>query len=238
MIQRCAWCKAKIRDLGGDGGKVSDGICQGCRKEKFPETLRTVQENAAAIVCESRKGRELLSMKNLKSRLRKLVVLLALSAAPCVSFAGADPAILPNKPLPQGKVRTENKEFWIEAGALGTAWTMDTVSTSETFAANSRRYETGGLFNGSRSVGKIMGAWAAIDVAAAVTAYEWKEHVHNKYLHPLWRVPMIVGTIGHEKAAAGNWSLRNSPPDSSIVSDPPVRQTVPAPVRVPGKIQR
>ena len=46
---------------------------------------------------------------------------------------------------------------------------------------------------------KVMGAWAAVDVGAAAAAYEWKKHVHNRYLHPLWRVPMFVGTIGHDQ---------------------------------------
>lgn len=70
MIQVCAWCKTTIRDLGGEAGKseapgpldesgrktgrsdkeTSDGICLDCRKEFFPETLRSVREQAAKLV--------------------------------------------------------------------------------------------------------------------------------------------------------------------------------------------
>jgi hypothetical protein len=59
MILKCAWCNETMKDLGGRGGKDSHGICHECREKYFPETLRTVRENAAAIILESRKGREL-----------------------------------------------------------------------------------------------------------------------------------------------------------------------------------
>jgi hypothetical protein len=139
--------------------------------------------------------------------MKRLLLLVALCALPC--FAG-ETAILPDKPEPQvqAKVRMADREFWIEAGALGTAWTLDAISTHSAFSANPTRHEEGGLFNGSRSVGKIMGAWAAVDIGATVAAYEWKKHVKNRYLHPLWRVPMLVGTIGHDRAAIGNWTLK------------------------------
>jgi hypothetical protein len=175
--------------------------------------------------------------------MKRLLFIFVVFSAPC--FA-ANTAILPDKPEPQyqAKVHTANREFWIEAGALGTAWTLDTVSTHNAFAANSTRHEAGYLFKGSRSVPKIMGAWAAVDIGAAVAAYEWKKHVKNRYLHPLWRVPMLVGTMEHDQAAAGNWTLRDAPvevtnsqPDLNTVSDPRVRQSVLEPLRVPRTIR-
>jgi hypothetical protein len=139
--------------------------------------------------------------------MKRFLLLFVILSAPC--FA-ADPSILPDKPEPRyaaGKVHTADREYWIEAGAFATAWTLDTVSTHDAFAVSTTRHENGGLFNGSRSVPKIMGAWAAVDIGAAVTAYEWKKHVKNRYLHPLWRVPMLVGTFGHDRSAIQNWSL-------------------------------
>ena len=178
--------------------------------------------------------------------MKRLLLLIALCAGPC--FAG-ETAILPEKPQPQQHLDAPvtGREFWIEAGALGTAWTLDTISTHAAFAGSPTRHEEGGLFNGSRSVPKIMGAWAAVDIGAAVAAYEWKKHVKNRYLHPLWRVPMLVGTMGHDRAAIGNFSLgkgigvdqavMNFQVDSSTVSGPRVRQTGPSPVRAPRTIQ-
>jgi hypothetical protein len=107
---------------------------------------------------------------------------------------------LPKKPEP-----TINTEFKIEAVVMGAAWLADTVSTHDWIRACPTCVETGGLFNGSRSTPKIMGAWAAVDIGSGVLAYEWKKHVHNKYLHPLWRIPMIIRTEGHTSAAIGNW---------------------------------
>lgn len=144
--------------------------------------------------------------------MKRLTLILLFFLWPCMAITAraADPLILPDKPQPQpsGKIRNaEDREFWIEAGALGSAWTLDTISTHDSFAAKSSRYEIGGFFNGSRSVPKIMGAWAAVDVGAVVVSYEWKKHVRNRYLHPLWRVPLLVGTVEHDRAAVANWSL-------------------------------
>lgn len=63
MILQCAWCHETITNFveaTGDAGKkparwkekdgVMDGICLDCRKSYFPETMRTVQENAQATL--------------------------------------------------------------------------------------------------------------------------------------------------------------------------------------------
>lgn len=54
----CAWCKGTIKDSVGNVASVSHGICAECRLKNFPETLRTVQENAQTIMLAARKGRE------------------------------------------------------------------------------------------------------------------------------------------------------------------------------------
>lgn len=68
----CAWCKKEIvwfregnqserrEDQKAPskgrfcGEIVSDGICADCRKKHFPETLRTVQENAQELIAQFR----------------------------------------------------------------------------------------------------------------------------------------------------------------------------------------
>jgi hypothetical protein len=127
------------------------------------------------------------------------------------SFA-ADPSVLPDKPVPVEKPRTADREFLIEAGSMGAAWTFDAVTTHDVFAANAGYHEVGNFFPGSRSTAKVMGAWAAVDVAAAVVAYEWKGHVKNRYLHPLWRVPMALRATDHVQAGIGNVRLLGNVP--------------------------
>jgi hypothetical protein len=58
MTQICAWCKKEIRDLGGEEG-ISDGLCLDCRKKHFPETLRSVREQAEALVAKDAPQRNL-----------------------------------------------------------------------------------------------------------------------------------------------------------------------------------
>jgi hypothetical protein len=124
---------------------------------------------------------------------------------------------LPTKPEPVKREKTINREFILDTSALAAGWTMDTISTSQRFNQCDQQYgtrlgiqpncfESGGMFNGTRSTAKIMGADAAIDIAAVVFSYEWKKHVHNRYLHPLWRVPLLALSVGHTQAAIGNWT--------------------------------
>jgi hypothetical protein len=123
---------------------------------------------------------------------------------PC--FAQSVSQNLPDKPQPAGRVA--DREFWAEAGAMGAAWTADTITTAHDFSQSPLDHEGGYLFNGSRSTAKVMGAWAAVDVGAAVAAYEWKKHVHNRYLHPLWRVPMAFMAVNHNEAMIHNLTTK------------------------------
>jgi hypothetical protein len=138
----------------------------------------------------------------------KTILILILALVPIASYADELPEhIAPSKPKPAHIV---NAEFRLETAALAGAWIADTITTHNNFANIPGSTETGLFFNGSRGGGtaKIMGAWAAVDVAAVVASYEWKKRVHNKYLHPLWRVPLIVGTIGHATSAMNNPNTR------------------------------
>jgi hypothetical protein len=71
MIVMCAWCKTESNvkseieapgPLGESGKKKgrslgkADGICADCRAEYFPETLRTVQENAQALLAQFKRA--------------------------------------------------------------------------------------------------------------------------------------------------------------------------------------
>lgn len=137
---------------------------------------------------------------------------------------------LPDKPVPVIHVYDESREFKIEAAALTTAWLLDTISTAQRFnwcnKGNGFVYaeqtigatytvsdwyqprcsESGGLFDGTRDTAKIMGAWAAVDVGAIGASYLWKRYVHNRWVHWAWRVPLLIGTAGHTRAATGNWA--------------------------------
>ena len=97
-----------------------------------------------------------------------------------------------------------DKEFWLSTAVVAASWSADTATTAQSFARCRTCVENGGLFNGSRSTPKIMGAWAAVDIGAVVLSYELKQHVHNGYIHPLWRVPLYVRIEGHTQAALHN----------------------------------
>lgn len=114
---------------------------------------------------------------------------------------------LPFKPRPQ----PAGKEYWFFVGAMGTAWTFDTIATHQNYVDSPYAREGGALFAGSRSTPKIMATWGAVDFGAAVLALEWKRHVHNRYLGPLWRVPMMWRSEEHARAAFGNWGLSANP---------------------------
>lgn len=102
-----------------------------------------------------------------------------------------------------------DREFKIEAATFAAAWTADTITTHYWVTHCPNCVEGGGLWNGSRSTPKIMASWALVDVAAVIVSYEWKKRVTNRYLHPLWRVPMLVGSEEHTRSSIHN--LRNLP---------------------------
>ena len=133
----------------------------------------------------------------------RLTILMLTFAVPALA---AENAILPDKPEPQGRV-VADRDFWIEAGAVGAAWTADAVSTHDLFATHANAYEGGGLFNGSRSTAKVMAAWAGVDMGMGFAAYEWKNHVRNRYLHPLWRAFLVAPITWHIQAAQHNFAL-------------------------------
>jgi hypothetical protein len=124
-----------------------------------------------------------------------------------VSVTARANGILPDAPVPVKHV-VADREFWFYTAGVGVAWAMDTASTAQTFGRCPICKEGGYFFTGSRSVPKVMGAWAGVDIAFVVASYEWKKHVHNKYLHPLWRVFPAQRIVAHTEGAVGNWSIR------------------------------
>lgn len=118
--------------------------------------------------------------------------------------------VLPDKPQPRPAAaeRVADVPYWMEVGIMAAAWTADANSTHQALSQNSGNVEMGPLLHGSRSTVKIMGAWAAVDLGAAVAGYEWKKHVHNRVLHPLWHVFMVERIVGHANSAASNWGAR------------------------------
>lgn len=138
--------------------------------------------------------------------LKHIIIVGVLAAA--FTLSASAQSLLPDKPSPSPVHRPERagREFWIDASALAAAWTLDTISTAQVFAHCRTCSEGGGLFNGERSTAKSQAAWGGVDVASAILAYEWKRRVHNKWLHPLWRVPMLIRTAEHTEAAGVNWT--------------------------------
>lgn len=133
----------------------------------------------------------------------RILVFLTLFSVPCWAQD------LPDKPQP----RTVDKTFLIEAGAMAAAWTADTVSTHQIFSESPYYHEMGYFSPGSRNTAKIMGEWAIVDVGAAVAAYEWKKHVHNRYLHPLWHGFMLQRIEAHTVGGAiHNWTYPDPRP--------------------------
>lgn len=135
----------------------------------------------------------------------------------------AQPAIQPASPFAVARFSRDSKrvvdrEFAIEFAALVGAWTVDTISTHGWIADCSACAEIGGLARGSRSTLKIMGENALVDAGLVLVAYEWKQRVHNKYLHPLWRVPMAFGTQGHVRAIIHNLNLPSALPAPALVT--------------------
>lgn len=144
-----------------------------------------------------------------------LLFLYLFFGSPC--FAQSFSQNLPDKPQPQPAGHVADREFWAEAGLMGAAWTADTITTHQMFAANPYTQEGGILANGSRSTPKVMGEWAAVDLGSAIVAYEWKKHVRNRYLHPLWHVFMLQRVASHSEGAANNLSLPSAPLTINIV---------------------
>lgn len=111
---------------------------------------------------------------------------------------------LPDKPKP-----VIDREFKIQVISLGAAYTFDVLSTKHWLAncpqTNLKCVERGYFGNGTRSMPKITLELAAFDGAMVVLAYEWKKHVRNKYLHPLWRIPMLYQVQAHTMAAVGSY---------------------------------
>lgn len=135
----------------------------------------------------------------------KLMIVLLL-AVPVL--ADELPAKVESITKPAGRVHYANKEYWLYVAALGTAWTMDTVSTHDVFSRYQNVHEGGVFFTGTRDTPKIMGAYALFDFGCAVGSYEMKRHIHNRYLHPLWRLPMLWQTGQHLDGSISNWQLK------------------------------
>jgi len=103
---------------------------------------------------------------------------------------------------------------------MAAAWTADTVSTHYAFAANPDHHEVGWFFTGSRATAEPSAAWAAVDAGAVVAAYEWKKHVHNRYLHPIWHVFMLQRIVAHSEGTAGNVAAASNAAETKPRHDP------------------
>jgi len=136
----------------------------------------------------------------------KLTIVLAVLLAPIAArgqtecFRDCDS---PERPVYDRPAKPEpviNREFVADASVMAAAWAADAIHTRSYLSGGTYRHESGAFFPGSRNTAAIMGAWAAVDLGAAVLGYEWKRHVSNRYLHPLWRLPMLIRAGEHVQA--------------------------------------
>lgn len=101
--------------------------------------------------------------------------------------------------------QTVNKEFIVDTSVMAGAWTLDTIATHWSFDHCAGCVEAGGFFNGTRKTAPIAAAWGGVDVAAVVLSYEWKRHVTNRYIHWLWRAPLLYRSEAHLQGGIGNF---------------------------------
>jgi hypothetical protein len=129
----------------------------------------------------------------------KYAILAVLLLAPLgLRAQGPVGSILPDNPKPK---TDRTLEFKLQVAGMTASWAADFATTRRAFEQCPNCTEQGGLFNGSRNTLKIMGAWALVDAGCAIGALEWKRHVGNRYLHPLWRVPMLTRMALHANGA-------------------------------------
>jgi hypothetical protein len=112
-------------------------------------------------------------------------------------------------PMKSLNPKVVNREFLMDVSAVVVGWTLDGISTHVVFEHH--HYEIGYFFPGTESTWKPQLAWAGVDVAAVVLGYEWKKRVHNRFLNPLWRAPILDRAAEHTQAAVHNWRIKLSP---------------------------
>jgi hypothetical protein len=110
--------------------------------------------------------------------------------------------------VPPAFSQTADREFKIEAAALVASNLADTVSTAQAFHRCSTCIEANRWYGGDRNMTKISLSSLAIDLGVASLSYEWKRHIHNRWLHPLWRAGLILQTESHTQAAIHNWRTK------------------------------
>jgi hypothetical protein len=131
--------------------------------------------------------------------MRKLILIAIAILLPTLARAQG----LPDKPERADPVI--DREFMAETAGAAIGWGMDVASTSQVFGACASCFENGNIRHGSRNTAAIAGEGAAIDLGGIILSYEWKKHVHNRFLHPLWRIPLLFIGEQHTAAAIGNW---------------------------------
>src|SRR5258705_13287539 len=133
-----------------------------------------------------------------------LVLLICLSA--CNASARTNPfRVVAHEVSSTGSAMIHDKEFRIVAWTLVAAFAADSASTVHIHSICSTCLERGGFFNGTQNDVGISLAWGGVAAANLVLAHRLKEHGAPRWM---WPAPLVIGTIGHARAAAGNsaWS--------------------------------
>jgi hypothetical protein len=90
-------------------------------------------------------------------------------------------------------VTFRDKTFAVAAWSYVGAYAADMISTHYAFQRCPACIEGGGLFNGSRSVGKISFAWGGVTMANVVAAHAWKRSARDP---ERWAWPAGLAVFG------------------------------------------
>jgi hypothetical protein len=146
----------------------------------------------------------------------KIGLILLFIFVPCIAKA-QDFLLLPDKPEPQPIIQARptghaehvfDTEFKIETVALAGSWLNDVISTHEVLMRCPTCYEGGIFFHGDRSTLKPALASAGFDASLVIGSYLLKKYVHNRWLGPLWRAPILYETICHVQATVHNYNMQ------------------------------
>ena len=90
-------------------------------------------------------------------------------------------------------VTFRDKTFAVAAWSYVSAYAADMISTHYAFQRWAACIEGDGLFNGSRSAGKISFAWGGVTMANVVAAHAWKRNARDP---ERWAWPAGLAVFG------------------------------------------
>jgi hypothetical protein len=141
---------------------------------------------------------------------RITAVVLSVLALVTPSFANDALPVKPEpvRPVPALKVHHRPDWEFIAASSVEmAALTDDLVTTAGWIRYCAICTEAGFAGHDTRDIGKIVRGQIAFNTAILVASYEWKHHVHNRFLNKAWLFPQVYETKEHISAAQDNRNI-------------------------------